>query len=103
MLLCTIIWERSANSKPVQPSIGDVNDAAQEAGIDLSLLARAIGGFPYEIWSYYETGNSSFVFLDRDGSGNYMQIYSTVDGELSYPDWQNMIQPVQTDMSPTPE
>lgn len=70
---------------------------------DIERNPFAIEGFPYEVWSYYETGNNTFVFLDRDGSGNYVQIYSTVDGELSYPDWQNMIQPVQTEMSPDAE
>lgn len=57
----------------------------------------AVGGFPYEIWSYYENGNETFVFYDRDGTGNYLQIYSTVDGEVSYPNWQEMLQPVHAD------
>jgi GWxTD domain-containing protein len=60
----------------------------------------AIEGFPYEVWSYYEGGSNTFVFYDRDGSGNYIQVYSTVEGEVSYPDWEQMLQPVQTDVTP---
>jgi GWxTD domain-containing protein len=49
---------------------------------------------PHEIWKYYVGGGETFVFLDRDGSGSFEQIYSTVDGELSYENWQEMLMPV---------
>lgn len=58
-----------------------------------------VEGFPYEVWYYYEPGDDTFVFVDRDGSGNYLQIYSTLEGEVSYPNWQQMLQPVRTTTS----
>jgi GWxTD domain-containing protein len=66
---------------------------------DIERNPFSIEGFPYEIWYYYETGNDIFVFMDREGSGNYMQIYSTVEGEVSYPDWEEMLQPVYANPS----
>lgn len=49
---------------------------------------------PYEIWYYYGSGNDNFVFADRSGTGNYEQIYSTIEGEVSYTNWENMISPI---------
>lgn len=54
-----------------------------------------VDGFPYEIWYYYQAGTQYFVFLDRNANGNYMQIYSTVDGEVSYPNWEQMLRPIR--------
>jgi len=48
---------------------------------------------PYEIWYYYGGGNESFVFADRSGTGNFEQVYSTVEGEVSYTNWEQMIAP----------
>ena len=50
--------------------------------------------YPHEVWKYYVGGEETFVFLDRDGSSSFEQIYSTVDGELSYENWQEMLMPV---------
>ncbi len=49
---------------------------------------------PYEIWYFYDAEQESFVFADLMGNGDYLQIYSTVEGEVSYPNWQSMIQNV---------
>ncbi|MEN8208159.1 MAG: GWxTD domain-containing protein [Candidatus Fermentibacteria bacterium] len=48
---------------------------------------------PYEIWYYYGSGNNSFVFADRSGTGDYEQVYSSVEGEVSYTNWEDMIAP----------
>jgi len=47
---------------------------------------------PFESWSYYGAQQETFVFADMMGNGEYLQIYSTVDGEVSNPNWQGMIQ-----------
>ena len=48
---------------------------------------------PYEIWYYYGGGNESFVFADRSGTGDYEQVYSSIEGEVSYTNWEDMIAP----------
>lgn len=47
---------------------------------------------PYEIWYYYDAEQESFVFADLIGNGDYLQIHSTIEGEVSYPNWQGMMQ-----------
>lgn len=49
---------------------------------------------PYEIWTFTARGTETFVFVDSDGTGNFTQIYSTVPGEVSYSNWENMLSPV---------
>ncbi len=49
---------------------------------------------PYEIWYYYDAEQESFVFADLMGNGNFIQIFSSVEGEVSYPNWQSMLQNV---------
>lgn len=49
---------------------------------------------PYEIWYYYGRGNERFVFADRTGTGLYEQVFSTIEGEVSYTNWERMIAPV---------
>lgn len=49
---------------------------------------------PYEIWYYHEHGNEKFVFADLDGTGNYRQVFSTVEGEISYTNWERMLAPI---------
>ena len=51
---------------------------------------------PYEIWYYYGGGNESFIFADRSGTGDYEQVYSSIEGEVSYTNWENMIAPVSS-------
>ncbi|MBD3278149.1 MAG: GWxTD domain-containing protein, partial [Candidatus Aegiribacteria sp.] len=46
---------------------------------------------PYEIWYYYGGANEQFVFADLSGFGDYEQVFSTVEGEVSYSNWQDMI------------
>jgi len=46
---------------------------------------------PYEIWYYYGGGNDSFVFADRNGTGEYEQVYSSIEGEVSYTNWEDML------------
>lgn len=47
---------------------------------------------PYTAWYYYGNEQEMFVFADLMGNGDYLQIYSTVEGEISYSNWQGMIQ-----------
>ena len=49
---------------------------------------------PHETWIYFEQGGAQFVFLDSDGSSSFNQIFSTVEGEISYYNWQEMLLPV---------
>lgn len=49
---------------------------------------------PYEIWYYYGRGNERFVFADLSGTGDYDQVFSTVEGEVSYTNWETMIAPI---------
>ncbi len=49
---------------------------------------------PYTVWYYYGNEQEMFVFADLMGNGDYLQIYSTVEGEVSYSNWQGMIQNV---------
>lgn len=49
---------------------------------------------PYEIWYYYGRGNERFVFADRSGTGDYEQVFSTIEGEVSYTNWEDMIAPI---------
>lgn len=46
---------------------------------------------PYEAWSYYGNVQDSFVFADLIGNGDFLQIYSTVEGEITNSDWQGML------------
>jgi GWxTD domain-containing protein len=46
---------------------------------------------PYEVWLYYSSDQKKFVFADLMGNGTYFQIYSTVEGEVSYQNWQGMV------------
>jgi GWxTD domain-containing protein len=48
-----------------------------------------VEGKPYESWHYYQIeGGVDFVFLDRNGFGNYELVHSTKRGELRDDDWQ---------------
>lgn len=47
---------------------------------------------PYEVWDYFEGATMSFVFADLNSSGDFRQVYSTVPGEVSFQNWQSMIQ-----------
>ena len=49
---------------------------------------------PHEIWYYYESMNERFIFADRRGIGEYEQIFSTLEGEVSYSNWEEMISPI---------
>jgi len=49
---------------------------------------------PFTVWYYYGNEQEMFVFADLMGNGDYLQIYSTVEGEVSYSNWQGMIQNV---------
>jgi GWxTD domain-containing protein len=64
---------------------------------DIEAMPLSIDQIPYEIWSYYGSGaNNSFVFADRSGTGDYEQIFSTVEGETSYSNWEDMLSPLST-------
>jgi GWxTD domain-containing protein len=66
---------------------GPANTMAQENMDDNS--------YPYEIWHYYSIGkesNRKFVFYSRNRSANdYELLHSDVTGELSNPNWHNMV------------
>ena len=48
---------------------------------------------PYEIWFFYQIENGvQFVFVDRNGFGDYELVHSTKRGELSDEDWQRYLQ-----------
>ncbi len=51
---------------------------------------------PYEIWYFYDAEQESFVFADLMGNGDFIQIFSSVEGEISYPNWQSMLQNVNS-------
>lgn len=47
---------------------------------------------PYEIWKYYQIENGvEFVFVDRSGFGDYVQVHSTKRGELRDDTWQRFL------------
>jgi GWxTD domain-containing protein len=50
---------------------------------------------PYEVWDYFEGTTMSFVFADLNSSGDFRQVYSTVPGEVSFRNWQTMIQTIE--------
>ncbi len=61
---------------------------------DIEAVLFQGGLYPYEIWFYHEGMNERFVFADRRGTGEYEQIFSTIEGEVSYSNWEEMIAPV---------
>jgi GWxTD domain-containing protein len=70
---------------------------------DVETSAFGVGTLPYVIWYYYTGGNETFVFLDRMGNGDYEQIHSTVDGEVDFANWQEMLSPVHSGMGSSDE
>ncbi|MDP8238745.1 MAG: GWxTD domain-containing protein [Candidatus Hatepunaea meridiana] len=43
---------------------------------------------PYEIWIYDNIeGGVIYVFVDRNGQGEYIQVHSTKQGETRFPNW----------------
>jgi GWxTD domain-containing protein len=49
---------------------------------------------PHETWTYDNipgSGQSTFVFVDRLGFGDFELIHSTVTGEVSMPDWRQQL------------
>ena len=50
---------------------------------------------PHEIWVFDNIpgqGTSLFIFADREGLGRFDLIHSTVTGEISEPNWQQLLQ-----------
>jgi GWxTD domain-containing protein len=50
---------------------------------------------PHEIWLYESIpgyGQALFVFADREGTGEYDLLHSTVTGEVSAPNWEQLLQ-----------
>ncbi len=48
---------------------------------------------PYEVWTYNSIqGGVIFVFVDLTGFNDYELIHSTMQGEVSDPDWQRYVQ-----------
>jgi len=47
---------------------------------------------PHEIWNYYQLENGvEFVFVDRSGFGEYVQVHSSKRGELRDEQWQRYL------------
>lgn len=47
---------------------------------------------PYERWNYHELeGGVYFIFVDEDGYGVYRLVHSDKKGEISYPEWEDLI------------
>lgn len=49
---------------------------------------------PHEVWRYDNIpgqGRAVFVFADREGAGLFELIHSTVTGEVSQPNWEQML------------
>ncbi|MBD3371020.1 GWxTD domain-containing protein [Candidatus Fermentibacteria bacterium] len=63
---------------------------------DVETSSFGVGTLPYVIWYYYTGGNETFVFLDRMGNGDYEQIHSTVEGEVDFANWREMLTPVRS-------
>lgn len=51
---------------------------------------------PYETWLYFEGTSYRFVFADLSTNGDFRQVFSSVAGEVSFPNWQDMIQTLRT-------
>jgi GWxTD domain-containing protein len=50
-------------------------------------------GKPYEIWDYNQIENGViFVFIDRNGFGDYQLVHSTKRGEIQDESWQKYLQ-----------
>jgi GWxTD domain-containing protein len=48
---------------------------------------------PYEVWYFYQIENGvQFVFVDRNGFGDYELVHSTKRNELSDEDWRRYLQ-----------
>ncbi|MCG3121487.1 MAG: hypothetical protein ALAOOOJD_04605 [bacterium] len=48
---------------------------------------------PYEIWYYYQVENGvQFVFVDKNGFGDYELVHSTKRGEFSDEGWERFLQ-----------
>ncbi len=66
---------------------------------DIDRMPLQIDTLPYEVWTYSRQGTETFVFVDSDGTGNFIQVYSSVAGEPSYSNWQDMLSPIGAGMS----
>lgn len=50
------------------------------------------GTKPWERWNYHELeGGVYFVFVDEDGYGVYRLVHSDKKGEISYPQWEDLL------------
>lgn len=48
---------------------------------------------PYEVWYFYQIENGvQFVFVDKNGFGDYELVHSTKRGEFSDEDWERYLQ-----------
>jgi GWxTD domain-containing protein len=56
---------------------------------DIERYSMALRGKPYEIWHYYSVlgGAHDFVFVDRNNSGIFNLVHSTVESEIHNYDW----------------
>jgi len=56
---------------------------------DIDRYSMALQGKPYEIWHYYSVlgARHQFVFVDRNNSGIFTLVHSTIDSEIHNYDW----------------
>ncbi len=50
------------------------------------------GNKPWERWNYHKLeGGVYFIFVDEDGYGLYRLVHSDKKGEISYPEWEELL------------
>lgn len=56
---------------------------------DIERFSMALKGKPYEIWHYYSVlgARHQFVFVDRNNTGIFTLVHSTIDSEIHNYDW----------------
>jgi hypothetical protein len=60
---------------------------------DVQRFPSSDNGKPYEIWNYNQIESGVvFVFIDRNGFGDYQLVHSTKRGELQDESWQKYLQ-----------
>lgn len=48
----------------------------------------------HQVWKYYSVqGGVEFIFVDKQGFGDFELVYSTARGEINDPDWQRWVNP----------
>jgi hypothetical protein len=52
---------------------------------------------PWEQWNYHNLeGGVYFIFVDQDGYGAYRLVHSDKKGEISHPEWEQLLEDDQS-------